>query len=113
MRFLFSVPGSPVVGGMRKGDYAWNPRYGKFLYKGEPTDIKDFDTVSKLCFGSPLCKILPPTVCRCPDDPPEAPPVGLGLEPEEDLGKALELIERMAPHRLKAKTGPKPVMATA
>lgn len=102
--------GPPNIAGHHKLEFKWSQAHGCHIYLGRELTPEEFNKHAADAFGPRYQDFYRdsfyPGVRIVGMEVPSAP---LGLEPDEvTLDEALEVVERMAPHRLRAKTGPKP-----
>ena len=100
MTLQFYVTGNPSYNGLVRLRFRWVPKLGLYLLDGKETEPKDFDRTFKEIFSNEIYRDMFPQVRITPgtlnDDGGEV-----------TLDKALEVVESLAPHRLKKKTSPK------
>lgn len=105
MKFIIYLEGNPSVQGYTRFEYKWSQQHGVYLWQGREIDEKEFNKEAEIALTRysrlhwhPKVKILP--------GPPAEP-----VEKEISVADAEAVMERLAPHRLKKKTGPKPEFA--
>ena len=99
MKFLIYVRGHPNYNGHVRLRFRWVPSHGLYLLDGKETEAKDFDKAIEDVFKNEIYRDMFPMVKIAPGTANEST--------EVTLDKALEVVEHLAPHRLKKKTGPK------
>ncbi len=99
MKFLIYVRGNPNYNGHVRMRFRWVPQHGLYLLDGKETEAKDFDKAFKDVFESEIYREMFPLVKIAPGTASETA--------ELTLDKALDLVEKLAPHRLKKQPGPK------
>lgn len=102
MKFLIYVRGNPLVNGHVRMRFRWVPKYELYLWDGKETDVDEFDKVMAEAFKNPLYKIMNPEAKLAPGTF-QAPAAAV----EITVADAEAVMERLAPHRLKRKPGPK------
>lgn len=90
MKFLFKIPGRPIVFGHRKGQFIWVEQYQAYIYKGTPVRPKEFNEVFKHVFN--FCRDESPSVVLIDD---------VELTPEELVSEAITTLRMFAPDALK------------
>ncbi len=106
IKLAIYVTGSVLAHGHKRREFVWSPEHGIYLYGGSLIDADKFNAVYARCVKtntdmSPLVKVIATT-------PEAAPaPVATIAAGEVTLAQAEAVMERLAPHRLKKKTGPK------
>jgi len=115
MKFIIYLDGNPFVQGYTRFEFKWSQSHGAYLWEGREIDANEFNAVAKVALTryanlkwhpmvkivsglgeQPLTAVLPPSVGN-----------------EITVSEAEAVMERLAPHRLKKKTGPKPELVPA
>lgn len=106
MKFLFYLEGNPLIQGHTRLEFKWSPAHGVFLFEGKETEPKDFDAVARTVFGPRYRNLFFPLVKLAGAAAAAAAPVA-DKPAEITVADAEAVMERLAPHRLKKKPGPK------
>ena len=99
MKFLIYLEGNPQIQGYTRFEFKWSQKHGVYLFNGQETEKKDFNEVAARVFSIPQYRLMFPKVKL----------LGSEEEPTREItvAEAEEVMERLAPHRLKKKPGPK------
>jgi len=109
MKLLIFVKGAPIVNGYRRMEFEWSVPHKLYLFKGRELEASEFNVAAERVFNSPIYRNMFPSVMIAPGSVQAPAPA-----PEEiTLDKALGVVERYAPHRLKKKPGPKEELVPA
>lgn len=115
---IIYVTGKPLLHGHRRREFAWSPPHGVYLYDGKEFAPSEFNEAYERCMRNnsdmnPRVRVVAGSVpaARKPDGPvvavgvvPAPPPAPRAITLEE----AEAVVARLAPERLKKKTGPRP-----
>ena len=119
-KLIIWVPGYPTVNGHARGEYQWSEKHQCYIYHGQELDPETFnEVVERAIRDYPTLYALVKAVPSAPDPAPVHLTVeALDIEEtkqEFTLADALDLVERLAPHRLKKQPGPhkKPALVPA
>jgi hypothetical protein len=104
-KFVFKIPGSPVVYGPRRGEFIWNEAYSAFVFNGKPTYPEQFNATFRHVFEA--YRDETPSV-EFFDDPP--------LSPHELCEDAISTLRQLSPQALasstlRSKVGQRPTAA--
>ena len=105
MKFLIYLDGSPAAHGHTRFEFKWSQTHGVYLWEGREIEAHEFNKIAAIAFTryiqfSKLGWVVKAKIV----DSPRQEPAATG---EVTLDQALEVVEALAPHRLKKKTGPK------
>ncbi len=113
-KLIIWLPGKPSLHGYKRREFLWSERHGCYLYGGAEIEASKFNEVYEKAFKTnadmnPRIKVLSvDAMSAAPTAPPiPAPPISPPAPPEITLEQAEEAMQRLAPERLKKKTGPK------
>lgn len=110
MNLIIYCTGSLVTHGYKRGEFLWSEIHQCYIWQGKEYDETEFNGVIVKAltdyrkYLQPLVKIL--------DATPVAAPITTITAREITPAMAEEVLLRLAPHRLKAKPGPKPLQQT-
>lgn len=100
-KLIIYCTGAPMVNGHRRGEFLWSPKHACYIWKGKEYDEREFNDVVTQAFQQ-FRKILQPLVKVVEFSEPAKP------EPTEiTVAQAEDVMQRLAPHRLKMKPGPR------
>jgi hypothetical protein len=100
MKFLIYVRGNTLVNGHVRMKFRWVPKYALYLWEGKETEAKDLDAVCEEVFiKDPRYRLMFPSLKIAPGTAKEVA--------EITVAQAEEVMQSLAPHRLKGKPGPK------
>jgi hypothetical protein len=115
MKFIIYLDGNPFVQGYTRFEFKWSQSHGAYLWEGREIDEKEFNSVAKVALTRyasmkwhPMVKIVSGI-----DEPAATAVLPPSVGREITVDEALDVMERLAPHRLKKKTGPKPELVPA
>lgn len=107
-RFIVTIPGKPLTHGYKQREFKWNEELNCFVYEGRTFGEAEFNsTIDRVIKTNSDFHLKVKLVSMSEEldvaipAPPPPPPREITLE------EALETVRRLAPHRLRAKTGPK------
>jgi hypothetical protein len=104
---IYLQGGHPNVTGYTRGEYIWMEKHGCYCFKGKDFEGKEFnEVIERACRMYPTLHPLVKAVELDAPAPVAEPEIDIPLEPTLDV--ALDVVARLAPHRLKASPGPKP-----
>jgi hypothetical protein len=113
MKFIIYLDGNPFVQGYTRFEFKWSQSHGAYLWEGREIDANEFNAVAKVALTRyanlkwhPMVKIVSGL------DAKQEVPADF-TRGEISLADAEATMERLAPHRLKKKTGPKPELVPA
>lgn len=119
MKLILWIGGRPQMNGLRRRAFQWVPNYGCYIYEGKEIDGAEFNAKyeeaqkhGKLLGLTPNVKVvsLAPSVSAV--EPP-TPVATITVAREITAEEAEEIMQRLAPERLKGKPGRKPHVAAA
>lgn len=96
-KFIFTIPGRPVVYGARRGDFIYVEAYHAFVYKAKPVGEEQFNDVFKEVFRH--YREEEPEVRLVPDPK---------LTPEELVKDAVATLRHFEPELLRPQIGRPP-----
>lgn len=122
-RLIIYVSGKPLLHGHKRREFLWSPTHRCYLYNGKEIDASEFNaTYDKAMRNnsdmSPRVMVVPSMEVQ--SEPPTSSSTSAVVEkvtvtePDEPnvagvtVDEAVAVLERLAPERLKKKTGPKP-----
>lgn len=116
-KLIIWIAGKPLLNGYKQREFTWNALYSCYIYEGREIDASDFNEVYAKAMKhnsdmNPRVRVVKVSAPARIESPVQAvvhiaPPT----TPEEELQAAEAVIMRLAPERLKKKTGPKPAAA--
>ena len=101
MKLIIYVTGSYLYYGHQRSEYIWSVKHGVYIYQGKEWDASEFNAIIDRALKHPAFDDMHPSVKIVDITEPAAAPKEITLEEAE------EIVNRLAPHRLKKKTGPK------
>lgn len=110
-KLIIYVTGRPLTHGHRMREFHWNEEHRCYLFQAKVFDDSDFNVAYEQAMARhvdmhPRVKLL--AAEKAPDDLDESTPVStITASREISLEEAEEVVRRLAPDRLKAKSGPK------
>jgi hypothetical protein len=118
-KLIICAKGHPLVNGIKRQDFMWSERHGCYLYLGRELEEREFNEVVEKVMT--LYRTFFPSVRVStfsePAPAPEKAPPAAELDIEEPrevtLAEALDVVEHLAPHRLKKQPGPARVSVPA
>lgn len=110
------INGRPAMHGHKRREFQWSAEHGIYLYEGRLFEPQEFNEAFERCEKrnadlSPLVKVVDGHV-EAPVAPPPAPVTTISAAREITLEEAEAVMWRMAPERMKKKTGKPPEMMT-
>ena len=108
-KLIIWVPGYPNMNGYARGEYQWSEKHQCYIFLGKELDPQEFNEVVETAVRR--YPTMYPLVKAVESDTKPVPAPALDIEEADEemtLAKAFEIVERLAPHRLKAQPGPKP-----
>jgi hypothetical protein len=120
-KLIIYAKGHPLVNGLKRMEFLWVEKYGSYLYLGRELDEHEFNIVVEKAMNLyrafyPLVKVVDISE-PAPAPAKSAPSAELDIDesgPREiTVAEALEVMERLAPHRLKKQPGPQRVTVPA
>jgi hypothetical protein len=116
-KIIIFLTGHPRVNGFKRGEFVWSEDRQCYIYQAKEYDETTFNAAFEL-FYRRYGQMTAYGIKFVPDN--SAPPVTVSeLPPDEGvpddtlISSAESVLERLAPHRLKKKPGPKPVEVPA
>lgn len=115
MKFIICCPGRPAVNGHKRREFLWTPERNLYIFQGKVLTLEEYEKVVDRVFDKN--SDLRPRVRMIDEDAAVTPITTLSVAREITLEEALEVVQRLAPDRLRGKPGPKkaatpaPVMA--
>ncbi len=115
-KIIIYIDGRPLVQGFVQREFRWSDAHGCYLYESREYELAEFNAVYAECIrrNSDLAvrvrvlvsePVVSVTVCAAPAVP-VPPPISVTREITVEEAEAVML--KFAPHRVRAKTGPKP-----
>lgn len=110
-KLIIYVKGNKTVEGLRKGDFVWNEEHKCYLWKGRVLDEPELNAEIEKAMNHfpkrlrPLVKVVEFSESNAMP----APITTISAAQEITVADAEAVMERLAPHRLKQKPGPKVV----
>ena len=118
-KLIIWVPGRPLINGPRRGKFEWSAKFECYIYEGRELDAADFNAKYPQAMKSahesrPQVRVVE-TVDVAVSAAIKAPATiaTISVAREITVEEAEDVLQRLAPHRLKQKTGPKPKAAAA
>jgi len=118
-KLIIWVPGRPLVNGPRRGKFEWSAPHQCYIYEGKEIEAAEFNAKYPAAIKSahesrPQVRIIDaPEIAVSAAIEAPATIATLTVAREITIEEAEAVLTRLAPHRLKQKTGPKPKAATA
>ncbi len=115
MKLIIYIKGKPNIHGHKRRDFRWVPQHNCYLYREREFTVSEFNVESEKIMRDnqdlyPLVRVLDDYMQT--DSWESPPPVAtLTTAREITVAEAEDVMERMAPHRLKKKPGPKTAAA--
>lgn len=102
-KLIIYVSGKPLVNGYKRREFLWSVEHSCYIYKGRELDEQEFNQIAEKVMRQnddmhPLIKVSSLTEVGAPSATPG----------EITVSEAEDVLMRLAPHRLKGKTGPRP-----
>jgi len=113
-KLIIWVPGKPLLNGYKQREFIWSEIHKCYIYGGSEIDASKFnETYEKATRNNsdmnPRVKVVEIRNISIIEPPPAEP-----VKPQEiTADKAEEVLQRLAPERLKKKPGPKPALEVA
>jgi hypothetical protein len=119
-KIIIYFTGHPRVNGYSRGEFQWSEAHQCYLFQNKVFDETNFNDAFTLCFTRyhslfPLVKFVeenPPAQITPPLTADELP-IAEDTTDEILVARAEDTLERLAPHRLKKKPGPKSALVPA
>jgi hypothetical protein len=113
VKLIIWIPGKPTLHGHKRREFLWSPAHNCYLYEGSEIEASQFNAKFEKAMKTnsdlnPRVKVIESRGAESAPPISAPPPVACPLTPEEELERAEAVINRIAPERLKKKTGPKP-----
>jgi len=107
-KLLLYIPGNARSQGFKLYDFLWNVEHACFLYEGRPLELAEFNTKYEYCMKR-FRHLLKNISVKVLADPAPAIELDVALSPPREMTaeEAEAVLEKLAPHRLKKKPGPK------
>jgi hypothetical protein len=108
MKLIIFVGGRPTTSGHKIREFVWSPTHGCYLFGGKEWAASEFNAAYERAVNQnedmrPRVKV----VGIGAESPAPVTPVLIATRPPT-VDEAVAVLQRLAPERLKAKTGPKP-----
>jgi hypothetical protein len=124
-KLIIYVGGKPLLNGHKQREFIWVPAYGCYLYEGQEIPASEFNVKYekamrnnadmnprvKVVSDSPCsvsCSCAPLAITTATPPPYSVTVVPTPVERVITAEEAEAVLQRLAPERLKKKTGPKP-----
>lgn len=104
-KLIIYVTGSTLIFGFQRAEFHWSVKHQCYLYKNKEFDETEFNAEVERALKHPAWEDMKPLVKVVEFSPRAAETKEITVAEAEDV------LEHLAPHRLKKKTGPKPEMA--
>lgn len=111
-KFICYIDGRPIVQGHKRYEFIWDEALYCYVFRGKAFTEAEFNDMTKAVFSNALYRSFFPQVKCLEETPSDAPIETIDDKTEITLDQALDIVERLAPHRLKKKPGPREVAAT-
>ncbi len=107
-RLIIYVSGKPLLHGHKRREFLWSPAHKCYLYGGKEIEAAEFNAIYEKAMRTNAD--MNPRVLVTNADASAAPiaPVATIAAHEITTEEAEAVLARLAPERLKKKTGPKP-----
>lgn len=111
-RLIIYVTGKPNLHGHKRREFLWSPAHGLYLYGGKEIEAAEFNATYEKAMKTntdmnPRVKVVATSaIQQVTVTTPPAPQ-------DITIDDAVAVLERLAPERLKKKTGPKPKESAA
>ncbi len=112
-KFICFIEGRPIVQGFKRYEFIWDEALYCYVFRGKSFTEAEFNKITSAVFTNITYRPLFPQV-KCIEESPAAEsapvapaPVETIDEPEITLDQAVEVMQRLAPERLKKKPGPR------
>ena len=106
-KLIIYVKGNPNYEGQKRGDFVWSKEHGCYIWKGKVLTEAELNVECEKAMAH-YPKILHPSVKVVEFSGDDL------TEPAEiTVAQAEDVMQRLAPHRLKQKSGPKPHLVEA
>lgn len=115
-KFVVCISGKPNIHGYKRGEFHWNETLKLYVYQKLIFDESQFNEVVAKALDryhdmSPKVRVVEVAVSQQPVEDLDTPPIAtITAAHEVTVEEAEAVMERLAPHRLKKKTGPKPAL---
>lgn len=108
---ILYVPGKPLLNGHKQRNFLWSAAHACYLYEGAEIEAADFNAKYELAMKTnadlrPRVRVIDAGNATVAVG--EGSPAGPAPVATITVAAAESVLERLAPHRLKKKTGPKP-----
>lgn len=107
--FICYIDGRPIVQGFKRYEFLWDEALQCYVFEGKTFTEQEFNDKTRKVFSNLTYRALFPMV-KCLDAaaaPVAIPPISTITAGEVTLEQALEVVDRLAPDRLKRKPGPR------
>ncbi len=110
IKLIIYVKGKPIIHGYKQREFRWMPKHNCYVFREQEFTPKEYDAIhEKVMMDNqdlrPMVRVL---VDVAAPDEWEAPPAITTITAKEiTVADAEAVMERLAPHRLKKKPGPK------
>lgn len=112
MKFIIYLDGNPHVQGYTRFEFKWSQSHGAYIWQGREIEASEFNKEAEIALTRYARVNWHPKVKIVSGIHERVAPIDSTAK-EITLAEAEEVMERLAPHRLKKKTGPKPELVTA
>lgn len=110
-KLIIYVSGKPNIYGFKRAEFKWSQEHKKFLFLGREIEESEFNALAERALNNyhdmnpRVMFVGAPAASEESLQPAPVATIGTG---EITLEMAEEVIQRLAPQRLKKKSGPKP-----
>jgi hypothetical protein len=113
-KLIIYVTGRPLIHGYKQGPFIWSETLRTYVYQGKEFSEQEFNAIAEKTIKDydhlhPAVKVSEFSVTS----PPIAPSAATVNGREITVDQAEAVMLRLAPERLKKKSGPKPLFAGA
>jgi len=110
MKLIIYAKGKPIIHGYKQREFRWMPKHNCYVYRETEYSPEEFNqAVEKVMQDNqdlrPMVRVLDV------NESTVAPITTISVAHEITIAEAEDVMERLAPHRLKKKPGPKSVAA--
>ncbi len=115
-KLIIWIPGKPNLHGFKRREFLWSESHKCYLYEGKEIDIAEFNVKYEKAMKTnydmnPRVKVIDAKDSIRPPAPSVQPTLqvsSMAVSRSLTLDEAEAVVQRLAPERLKKKTGPKP-----
>lgn len=109
MKLIIYAKGKPIIHGYKQREFRWMQKHGCYVFREKEYAPEEFNAAVEKVMQDNLD--LHPMVRVLDVEAVVAPITTISVAREVTVSEAEEVMERLAPHRLKKKPGPKSVAA--